>query len=611
MENPFQNSSTVRSKAHLTNTMRDQLLAYISECIENGETFITEAHFDQALARGYEFLANDSLPDELKPKLAEMVKEVNEKSPEVFLIPGIENWVTATFVTTVRQNKWGVVEVQEKGPQGLRELLRQDKVKALLGHLQVPPSKINLRKCLSASLDEIVGRKTVKPKRADRLQQASLADQGKTGQALQGGQRRYVLAEEELPPPVGEPSPEEVEQRTAEQKRIQTELRKDQLQHLLDHADSYVKQGKLSAEEAEKLLQFNKVEEAERKGSISEEKGERIRNSIMDRTVRYELDRKVREATDYAVSYIQVFESMKKINPKYDQALQFLIEHKEFVNADKNQGLDPTPIIENLIGNLDCLKQLIDLMDRQDAETRMMFARMPPYSYVVKRGQDLVKNLVIEEGFVESLRQVERDEMISRLNAEDRQLRVRPAADMLCLYSLLQRVVKATPIRREIRILKINMIVEEFYRSIDDLEEARGKALEFLNSRLRGLYPDLSAEETSAINERSAEIIDRVEKKILAERGSQQEAVAEKENESQDDALSAEEEGQGAQIGRVALRVAGKRRLMSYKIMPDSEEDGAFVLAQRHPKSGALIPVKRGGVKHQVRQGSDGVWELS
>jgi polyhydroxyalkanoate synthesis regulator phasin len=421
-----------------------------------------------------------------------------------------------------------------------------------------------LRKCLSASLDEIAGRKTVKPKRADRLQKASLADQGKTGQALQWPAtlcpgRGGITAR-----PVGEPSPEEVEQRTAEQKRIQTELRKDQLQHLLDHADSYVKQGKLSAEEAEKLLQFNKVEEAERKGSISEEKGERIRNSIMDRTVRYELDRKVREATDYAVSYIQVFESMKKINPKYDQALRFLIQYKEFVNADKDEGLDPTPIIESLIGNLDCLKQLIDLMDRQDAETRMMFARMPPYSYVVKRGQDRLENLVIEEGFVESLRQVERDEIVSRLNAEDRQLRVRPAADMRCLYSLLQRVVKATPIRREIRILKINMIVEEFYRSTDDLEEARGKALEFLNSRLRGLYPDLSAEETSAINERSAEIIDQVEKKILAERGSQQEAVAEKDSESRDDALSAEEEAQGAQIGRVALRVAGKRRLMSY-----------------------------------------------
>jgi hypothetical protein len=45
--------------------------------------------------------------------------------------------------------------------------------------------------------------------------------------------------------------------------------------------------------------------------------------------------------------------------------------------------------------------------------------------------------------------------------------------------------------------------------------------------------------------------------------------------------------------------------------MPDSEEDGAFVLAQRHPQSGTLIPVKRGGVKRQVRQGNDGVWELS
>jgi hypothetical protein len=45
--------------------------------------------------------------------------------------------------------------------------------------------------------------------------------------------------------------------------------------------------------------------------------------------------------------------------------------------------------------------------------------------------------------------------------------------------------------------------------------------------------------------------------------------------------------------------------------MPDPDDVEAFVLAQREPETGVMIPVKRGGMKRQVQRASDGSWKLS
>ena len=142
MEKSSHNDSSLHKKDQISSALWDQLLAHIADCIANGEIFITDTHFNQALGKGYENLVKESLTDELKDQMNERIKGFNEKSPEIFLIPGIENWITSIFVATVRQQQWGIAKIQEAGSEYLHGLLRQNKVKALLGHLEIPPFKI-------------------------------------------------------------------------------------------------------------------------------------------------------------------------------------------------------------------------------------------------------------------------------------------------------------------------------------------------------------------------------------------------------------------------------------------------------------------------------------
>jgi len=63
-------------------------------------------------------------------------------------------------------------------------------------------------------------------------------------------------------------------------------------------------------------------------------------------------------------------------------------------------------------------------------------------------------------------------------------------------------------------------------------------------------------------------------------------------------------------IGRVEVRVAGSQRRIPYKIMPDPDEGDLYVIAQRDPDTGELIPQKRRGGNRRVERGKDGIWRL-
>ena len=75
----------------------------------------------------------------------------------------------------------------------------------MLGHLEIPPFKINIRKCLSTSVNQVSGRQVTKSKRSDRLSQLQLDGQEQNDEI---GQR--IIEEEQ---PLSEPKTE-VEQRT-------------------------------------------------------------------------------------------------------------------------------------------------------------------------------------------------------------------------------------------------------------------------------------------------------------------------------------------------------------------------------------------------------------
>ena len=260
-------------------------------------------------------------------------------------------------------------------------------------------------------------------------------------------------------------------------------------------------------------------------------------------------------------------------------------------------------------------------MDRKDHELRMLSVRLPPYNQVMSRGIERIGNLTIEEEFVEDLRSLSVDGMSARLNSSDKLVRVRPAADVRCFISLVDHVTKRTRFRKEVRLLKVHQTLQEFFHSTSDLKEARNQAENFLNRRLRRLFPDMSPEETTEIQQRGVEMIDTIEQNILEERRSEIEAkrnaqaekakpeATQKADGDDELELTDDEKQRGVQIGRVEMRVAGASRRVPYKVMPDPE-DGRFMIVQRDPDTGELVPQMRRGAKRYVEKDREGIWQL-
>ena len=104
----------------------------------------------------------------------------------------------------------------------------------------------------------------------------------------------------------------------------------------------------------------------------------RVCNSSADGEAREEIESKVREAVEQSSRYLHTFDSMRKIDTRYDDALAFLIRYKQTVVAD---DLDPDEIAavqRELADDAGLLKKVIDLMERQDHEIRMISVRLPP-----------------------------------------------------------------------------------------------------------------------------------------------------------------------------------------------------------------------------------------
>ena len=609
---------------------KDQVLSVIGDRLNTGEVLISESQFVAAMEESFQAVSRAPLDETTKQKLVEIVRKVNAETPEILLVPGIENWVTKSVFASVKKQGLDVTEVQERGNQLVRLFVRGEKVQGLLSQLGLQASQLNLKRCFRTILNRVAGKEDVDQKRSAarlaQLKEAASKRPAEPGGNGDDGPRRVTGGLDRLlDGPAEMPSEEEAKSRTAEQEKLQGSLRQAQMANLVKHLDSYVQQGMLSADDAERLRKAQKVDEAVRSGRVDKQQGSKIRNSIMDGTARDKIEKKVGEAVDFSVRYLQVFEALRRLEPRFDDGLRFLVRHKDAVNADPGEdGAKPAeigPFVNGLLEDMDVLEQVIDLMDRKDAEVRMVAAHLPPYSNVMRRDQGRIENMVIDETFMDLLRAEDGSESTTeKLNCADKLLRSRAAGDMLCMTSILNRLIRPTPVRKEIRLLKINLIIEEFYRDDTDLEQARSRAQDFLKTRLRSMYADLSAEETAEIQQRGAEIIDAVEQKIVNERREQAagkdgkkagEAPGDEASEAEEPTLTEEEEKQGVQIHRVAVRIAGRVRNIPYKVMPDADDAAKYIIVQKDPDSGEMVPVRRRGQKRFVHRGRDGAWQLT
>jgi len=99
-----------------------------------------------------------------------MIGEVNESSPDILLIPGIENWITKSVYGLMRKKNWRVTEVHEGGNQLVRDFVKSAQVKALLQGFKITPNQLNVRRCLHTITYQIAGKEDPQQKRSlDRL----------------------------------------------------------------------------------------------------------------------------------------------------------------------------------------------------------------------------------------------------------------------------------------------------------------------------------------------------------------------------------------------------------------------------------------------------------
>ena len=609
--------------AALGPAVREQLLVYLGDRLSTGEVLVTAEQFVSAAQEGYTVLTGESADESMRGQLAQFLQAANAEDPTQLKAPGVENWISLSVLAQVRKAGFGITEVQEQGTQLIRDFMRTDKTKALLDQLGLKSQFVNMNNCHRYVANRIAGRQDDAHKTAaNRLAGLATAAAARLQEAENnkpeadpsvGAEQRIEAL---LSGPVDLPDEAESDARRQSEKKVRARLRQEQMGELIGNLDNYISLGRITAEDAERLRKSHQVDVAMKAGKVDQEKGSKIRNSILSGEARDRVEKNVKEALDYSVAYLQVFEALGRIDAQFDPGIRFLVRHGEAINEDAEEGAPASlgPVVEALMEDTEALRPLIDLMDRKEAEVRMIAARLPPYSLIVKRDQGRVERVAVDEDFIEQVRQLSSEDLATQLHSSDRRQRARPAAAMLSLTVLINRLIKPTPFRKELRLLKINLIIEEFYHATQDVEQARQRATDFLKGRLRSLYPDLSREETEELQRRGAEIVQRVEDKVLAERAAKKAAqggAASGEDDDDEDTLTDEDRKLGVQIQRVSVKIAGRVRQIRYRVMPDEKDKERFVIARRDPDSGTMGPVLRRGAPRYVERGRDGSWELA
>lgn len=627
MASPVKNQQT----SGLTRELRTRLWARVMESLNQGSVLVADEDFRDVMEDAYFDLAGGDATQEVKRQIARMVAEVNKTHPEMYLAQGVQNAVNRAFDKGVRQLNWNLTKIQEKGFSTIRRFSKFEEIADLLAEANIRPDQIDLLECIKNAVKSIQASEPKEEPAAApapnlmEFQQAlaALRQSEVAGPEVQSEAQVEEKAAVEEAVAAGEVDQQEARQRTQEAEMRRSELETQEMAKVPQNLAAYVDEGRITEEEAEKIKALRQVDEQLEKGEIDAEQASNIRNSILGGQARDELEKKVKEAVDHAVRYMQAFEAMKKIDPQYDKVLQFLIEHKQAVLSQKSGTPALAEVIKALMEDVPILERVVDIMERKDQEIRMVSVRLPPYNYVMGRNLERIGNATIEGDFVDGLRDVLSDELSDRLNSPDATVRVKPAADIRCFIALVDHVIKRTPFRKELRMLRISQSLEQFYRSTSDMKEARHQAENFLNRRLRRMFPDMSTDETNEIKERGSQMIDAIEQKILEERRAEVEAQRIKKEEAaqakrsqvaessdDEDDLTDEEKQRGVIIGRVEMRVAGNTRRVPYKIMPDEEEPERFVISQRDPDTGELVPQMRRGVKRYVEKDArDGSWK--
>ena len=432
----------------------------IADRLRAGEVLITPEDFQGALAEKYAVLTGGELAVAARNYVHQVVEVVNAKSPETYVTQGIQNGVNKVFGEGVRGLRRTEAKIQARGAESLRNFSRRGSVRELLDEVNVRIDQLNLLQIVKDSIEEIRHEAVRGPRVADIAgsfgRNLSLTSSDPPVQPAKEKPTSLEPVQDALNSELqeaissGDVEADEVRQRSAQEEKKGRQLLAHEMRKIPQRLDQLVEEGTLTKEEAGQFIMQPRLHDVHKQlpagythatAALHPFTNTRVRNSLADGETREEIESKVREAVEQSSRYLLTFDSMRKIDTRYDDALAFLIRYKQTVVAD---DLDPDEIsaVRRVADDAGLLKKVVDVMERQDYEVRMISVRLPPYDYVVKRGAEKIANVTIEESFLGELRHLDVDDISERMNSDVSEIRVKPAADMRCMVSLIDHVGK-------------------------------------------------------------------------------------------------------------------------------------------------------------------------
>lgn len=582
---------------------------------------MTPRDFEGVLEEEFKQLTGGPLPEDTRARLRQLIRELHARHPETYLAHGVQNAVRRAFETGIERLDWSRDAVERRGCRAIHRFLRRERVRDLLGDIQLSPKAVNASRCVRHAIDRLGARSGPLPRRPPptAAEGATAAPPAPVSPAAPP----EIVEPEVLAAAAAGIDARVVTERTREQEAVCLELTEHERTHLSESLSVYAADGAIDAQQAEQYGALLQVDARERDREIDAAAAESERDLILTVEKRRELEAAVARAVETTVGYVQVFESLKKISQTYDGLLKLLVEHKTLVTADDTA--DRTPLLGVLSESASLLDLAVGMMERADPEVRLLAVRLPPYSKLLPPGQQRpIANVTVEAEFIDDLRTCSAEDLSARFRDPDPGARARPAADILSLIHLIDQVIEPTPFRYKLRMLLANRVLQELQPRLQELYaeharvDARSKAERVLRQRLERRFADASTEEEQAVKKRGQALLLGLEQKLdEAEQGGgdQVEEALAADDDGRDDGtgegLTEEERQRGVQLARVEVRVAGRLKKIPTKVMPDPDDEARHVMAQRDPETGVLAPQMRRGKKRYVERATDGTWKAA
>ncbi|MBT3343758.1 MAG: hypothetical protein HN712_03650 [Gemmatimonadetes bacterium] len=613
----------------LSTEEQTQMWSRVMTRLHEGEPLVTGDHFAKALLHECELMRGEPMPFAVQSQVRDLVHELNTQYPETYLAQGVRNAVRVAFAAGIERLEWTTEEIENCGWQVVRRFLRCERMQELLIDIQINPHAIDASATIRQVLDSLST--PAIPSTANRGRPPSGATpeseaQKSAAQPPEKQARARAKSARKIPDlnlalslaaEAGGIDAEAAAIRVQEQEEFRLVLTEKEMAKVPQSLSVYVADGLLDETQAEQLRALYTIDDREQSGQIQTPEAEAERDLILTVDKRTSLHSKVRAAVASTVSYVQVFESLKKISNSYDAFLTVLVKHKKAV-VDDSAG-DRNTLLGKISKSSKLLELAVGLMTRTDPEVRLLAVRLPPYSQLAPDKLKPISNLTVDVDFIDRLRSTSAEDLADLFRAEDPRERARPAADILSLIHLLDHVIEATPFRMKLRMLMVNQLLVDLRPRLEDLfasgdsKEARRKAERVLRQRMDRQISSASKEEQAAAHKRGQALLQAMEQKLIDEdqggASAMEEALKETpEPADHEEGLTEEEVARGVQLTRVEVRVAGRPKKIPTKIMPDPEDSSKLLIASRDPETGELTPQMRRGKKRHVEQGRDGVW---